>query len=160
MPPFQKKIIQLVLLLIILKSPAFPEDINKLTRLEDNLKFNNGIIFLNLNENDNALREFSEYLEVYYHGIHRKEAFKNIGDIYFSRFNFIKAFNTYRSLYEEFSNAREGNEAHLQMGICYLKMGYYDNAEKLFKSIIETSADTSIIQSAKIQLDLIDIIHK
>lgn len=155
-----KKIFILSLMLMILKSPLFSEGTNHLSRLEDNLKFNNGILFLNLNEYDNALREFGEYIEVYTQGIHRKEAFKNIGDIYFTRFNFIKALNTYRSLYEEFSNAREGNEAHLQMGVCYLKMGYYDNAEKIFKSIIDTTTDPSIIQSAKIQLELIDIVHK
>jgi tetratricopeptide (TPR) repeat protein len=145
---------------MIIGTPVFSVDTNKLSRLEDNLKFNNGILFLNLNKYNNALQEFGEYVEIYYYGIHRKEAFKNIGDIYFTRFNFIKALNTYRALYEEFSNTREGSEAHLQMGICYLKMGYYDNAEKIFKSIIDTSTDPSIVQSAKIQLDLIDIVHK
>lgn len=154
-----KKILILSLILITFNSTLYSEETNRLTRLEDNLKFNNGLLFLNLREYDNALREFGEYVEVYAQGIHRKEAIKNIGDIYFTRFNFIKALNTYRSLYEEFSNAREGNEAHLQMGVCYLKMGYYDNAEKIFKSIIDTTTDPSIIQSARIQLDLIDIIH-
>ncbi|MCU0820900.1 MAG: hypothetical protein MUC95_00310 [Spirochaetes bacterium] len=158
---FHRRIIFIIsLLLTVFNSPLFSEDANQLSRLQDNLKFNNGMLFLNLKEYDNALREFAEYLEVYTRGIHRKEAFKNIGDIYYSRFNFIKALNIYRSLYEEFSNAREGNEAHLQIGICYLKMGYYDNAEKIFKFIIDTNTDPSIIQSAKIQLDLIDIVHK
>ncbi len=126
--------------------------------LADNTKFRNAVLFLNLKKHDNALQGFQEYLEVFPNGIHRKEAYTRIAEIYFNQFSYIKSLKTYKSLFEEFSNSREGAEAYYKTGICYMKMGYFESAKKVFKSILNDYTYPSVIQSSKTHLDLIDIL--
>lgn len=126
----------------------------------DDIKFENGMQFARMGLMKQALRELNEYLEVYIHGIHRKEAFLKIARIHFDRYDYIKALKTYTSLYEEFSHTEEGVEAYFQMGICYQKMGYDDKAVEIFKSLQEDYPNSAFALQAKSQLELIEILQK
>ena len=75
-----------------------------LDALADDVKFQNGLGFIRLKMYDKALETFNEYLEIYYNGNHRNEAYKYIAEIYFNRLEYLKAIDYYRALYEEFSN--------------------------------------------------------
>jgi TolA-binding protein len=94
-----------------------------LDALADDLKFQNGMSFINLKMYDKAIETFNEYLEIYYNGNHRHEAYRQIAGIYFSRLEYLRAIDNYRALYEEFSNTESGIEAYFNIGICYNKMG-------------------------------------
>jgi TolA-binding protein len=127
--------------------------------LADDLKFQNSVEFAKIRMFDRAIESFNEYLEIYYNGNHRHEAYKNIADIYFGRLEYGKAINYYRSLYEEFSTTESGIEAYFNIGICYNKMGYEKKASEVFKDIVENHAESSYAEQAKLQLDLLNIIQ-
>ncbi len=130
-----------------------------LDKIADDLKYENSVRFIKLNRHDRAIEELNEYLEIFIHGTHRNEAFKNIAEIYFNRFEYQKALKVYRSLFEEFSNSEEGIEAYYNIGICYSKMGYNKKAEEIFKSIITDYSGSGFAYSAQIQIDLLKIIN-
>ncbi len=128
--------------------------------LADNLKFQNGIEFLKLKMNDKALETFGEYLEVFYNGNHRHEAYKQIAGIYFNRLEYLKAIDSYRLLYEEFSNTENGVEAYFNIGICYNKMGYEKKAAEIFNEIVENHSTSAYAQQARLQLELLGILEQ
>lgn len=134
------------------------EKIN-LGRMADITHFQNANSFYKLKEYGKAIELFAEYLEIYTNGVHRKEAYKNIASIHFAEFNYIKSIKTYQSLYEEFSNSEEGVEAYFMTGICSQKMGFFDNAKQIFKSLIEEHPDSNYAYQSKIKLDLIEILE-
>lgn len=154
----------LCILLALIMAPAGiraaderPED-RSLDALADDLKFQNGMSFMNLKMYDKAAETFKEYLEIYYNGNHRHEAYRQLAGIYFSRLEYLKAIDSYRALYEEFSNTESGVEAYFNIGICYNKMGNDKKAAEVFNDILESHPDSSYVQQAKLQLDLLDII--
>jgi len=128
-----------------------------LKKVADDMKFRNGIEFYKLEKFDRALNEFNEYIEIYYNGIHRNEALKKIAEIHIRLFNYQKAIDAYRMLYQEFSCSEEGMDAYFQIGICYKKMGFDSKAESIFKDIIEEYPGTSSAYNSQIQLDLLKI---
>jgi TolA-binding protein len=127
--------------------------------LADNLKFQNGVEFLKLKMYDKALETFGEYLEIYYNGNHRHEAYKHIAELYFNRLEYRKAVENYRSLYEEFSNTENGVEAYFNIGICFNKMGYEKKATDIFNDILEHHSSSAYAQQARLQLDLLKILE-
>jgi len=131
-----------------------------LEKIADDMKFKNGVQFLKLNREGKAIKEFYEYLEIYYNGTHRNEAYKYIAEIYFNQFDYLKAIKIYRELYEEFNNSENGIEAFYKIGICYKKMGYYLNAVKIFKEIINEHPDSTYSYQSRLQLDLLKIINE
>ncbi len=155
-----KKILLGILLLFFPLSGLYPEQktgaIN-LKQVADDLKFRKGAEFYRLERYDLALNELYEYLEIYYDGTHRGEAYRKIADIHIKQYNYQKAVEVYRRLYEEFSSTDEGVDGFFQMGICYLKMGYDSKAEAIFRSIIQEHPGTTGAANAEIQLELLKI---
>ncbi|MFH0974486.1 MAG: tetratricopeptide repeat protein [Spirochaetota bacterium] len=144
------------------QAPAEPkakEEKIDLGRFTDHTQFANANEFYKLKKYDTALMLFTEYLEIYINGAHRKEAYKNVALIYFEQFNYIKSIKSFNSLYEEYSNSEEGIEAYFMSGICYQKMGFLDNAKQIFLSLIEEHPDSNFAYQAKIKLDLIEILE-
>jgi TolA-binding protein len=130
-----------------------------LGKLSDDTTYENANQFYKLKKSDLALELFTEYLEIYLTGLHRKEAYKKVAMIYFEQFNYIKSIKVFKSLYEEFSNSEEGIEAYFMSGICYQKMGFLDNAKNVFKSLMEEHPESNFAYQAKIKLDLIEILE-
>ena len=128
-----------------------------LKKVADDMKFQNGLGFYKLEKFDRALNEFNEYIEIYYDGIHRNEALKKIADIHIRLFEYPKAIEAYRTLYQEFSSTEEGIDAYFQIGICYKKMGFDSKAETIFKYIVDEHPGTSAAYNSEIQLDLLKI---
>jgi TolA-binding protein len=125
----------------------------------DNMQFEYAKDLYRLKYYKKALELFKEYLEVYYNGIHRKEAYKNIASIYFGEFDYINSIKVYKSLYEEFSNSDEGIEGLFMTGICYQKMGFTGKARKVFQSIINDYPGSNFAYQSKINLDVIEILE-
>jgi TolA-binding protein len=129
-----------------------------LDKIADDLKFANGVQLIQLKQYDKAIEVLNEYLEIFNDGIHRHEAFKHIGDIYFNKYDYQKAIRTYRQLYEEFSTADDGVTAYFKIGICYTKMGYDNKAEEVFQQIIEEYPDSEIKGQAEVQISLLNLL--
>jgi TolA-binding protein len=143
---------------LIAQEPAQPESDPK--KDSDNFRFENALQLYNLKRYDKALPLFGEYIEVFTEGAHRKEAFRYIGDIYLSRFDYPHALKYYSLLYEEFSSDEEGIGGYFQMGICYSRMGNGDKAIAIYKNLIDQYPASRYAQKAKAQLDLEELIKK
>jgi TolA-binding protein len=158
------RIITLFLTLLFIQGTLFAAEEKaageNLDVLADNLKFQNGVEFLKLKMNEKALETFGEYLEVFYNGNHRHEAYKHIAEIYFNRLEYLKAIANYSHLYEEFSNAESGVEAYFNIGICYNKMGYEKKASEIFNEIVEYHPASAYAQQARLQLELLNILEQ
>ena len=128
-----------------------------LKKVADDMKFRNGMEFYKLEKFDRALNEFNEYIEIYYNGIHRNEALKKIAEIHIKLFDYQKAINAYRMLYQEFSSTEEGMNAYFQIGVCYKKMGFDLKAENIFRNIIQDHPGTTAAYNSEIQLELLKI---
>ena len=124
----------------------------------DDIKFQNSMEFYKLGKFERALTEFNEYIEIFFDGVHRGEALRKIAEIYIKFFEYQKAIEAYRTLYQEFSNTEDGLDAYFQIGICYKKMGFDSKAEEIFKYIIAEHPGTSTAYNAEIQLELLKII--
>lgn len=155
----KKKSIVFILLLAVV-SALYAEDKTgavNLKQVADDMKYRKGAEFYRLEKYDLALNEFHEYLEIFYDGTHRAEAYRRIAEIHIKQYDYQKAVEIYRLLYEEFSNTDEGIDGYFQMGLCYLKMGFDSKAEAVFKSIIQEHPGTVAAQNAETQLELIKI---
>ena len=130
-----------------------------LAKVADDLKFENGKHFYDMKLYDKSLRELNEYLEIYINGQHRKEALWTIGSIYFRKFDYTRAVKSYKSLYEEFSTSEEGIKAYYHAGICYMKMGFPQKAEKVFSTIMEDHPDSPYSSQSRTQITLIRIME-
>ncbi len=128
--------------------------------LADNLKYQNGVELLKLKMNEKALETFGEYLEIFFNGNHRNEAYKHIAEIYFNRLEYQKAISNYLQLYEEFSNSESGIEAYFNIGVCYNKMGYEKKAAEVFSEIMENHPNSAYAQQARTQLELLKILEQ
>jgi len=128
-----------------------------LKKVADDMKFQNGMEFYKLEKFDRSLSEFNEYIEIYYDGIHRNEALKKIAEIHIRFFDYQKAIEAYKLLYQEFSSTDDGIDAYFQIGILYKKMGFDSKAEAIFKFIVEEHPGTSAAYNSEIQLDLLKI---
>ena len=150
----------LVLVLSFLVSLSAEENsgLSNLKRVADDMKFQNGMEFYKLEKFDRALNEFNEYIEIYFDGVHRNEALKKIAEIHIRFFDYQKAIDAYRILYQEFSSTDEGIDAYFQIGICYKKMGFDSKAEAIFKYIVQEHPGTSSAYNSEIQLDLLKIL--
>ncbi|HOK00924.1 MAG TPA: tetratricopeptide repeat protein [Spirochaetota bacterium] len=133
-----------------------PEKI-KLQKAADDMKFQNGLEFFNLERYDRALNEFKEYLEIYYGGSHRAEAYRKIAEIYIKKYDYQRAVNAYISLYQEYGDTEEGLDAYFQAGVCYRKMGMDEKAKSIFEQIFKEYPGTSAAQKAEMQLELLKI---
>ena len=129
-------------------------------QIADNMKYQNGIEFMKINDYTRALNEFNEYLEIFIHGIHRSSVYRKIAEIHISRFDYQKAINAYKGIYQEYSFSDEGINAYFDAGICYKKMGYDNKAGEIFRFIINEHPGTSAAYNSEIQLDLIKIISR
>jgi TolA-binding protein len=163
------KALKLFILLMIILQPAFlsaqdkkdekakPKEPN-LARIADDLKYQNGAQFLALKQHDRAIEVLQEYLEIYSDGIHRHEAYRGLAEIYFSRFNYTRAIEFYKGLYEEYSNTEDGVAAYYWIGICYEKMGYDSSAINVFKQIVTDYPQSTYAQQARMQMDMLKIL--
>jgi TolA-binding protein len=159
----KRRLLSSFIVLMALVCPLFAQEqaapVN-LQKMADDLKFYNGMTFVTLGKYDKALEEFQEYLEIFHRGIHRHEAYRQIGDIYFNRFEYHRAQKVYRSLYEEFSDSDDGVAAYYRVGLCYIKMGYRQKASEVFNEIIREHGGSSLASQASLQIELIDIINQ
>lgn len=154
------KIMVIFFLTLNLSIISFAEEntgLANLKKVADDMKFQNGMEFYKLEKFDRSLSEFNEYIEIYYDGIHRNEALKKIAEIHIRFFDYQKAIDAYRMLYQEFSSTDEGIDAYFQIGICYKKMGFDSKAEGIFKYIVEEHPGTTAAYNSEIQLDLLKI---
>ena len=117
----------------------------------------NAMEFFKLERYDRALNEFKEYLEIYFNGIHRAEAYKKIAEIYIKKYDYQKAANAYTSLYYEAGDTEDGLDAYFQAGICYKKMGMDDKAKNIFEKLYREHPGTSAAQKAEMQLELLKL---
>jgi len=155
-----KRILLIMLVLIVSGNGIYAEvktGAVNLKQVADDMKFRKGAEFYRLEKYDLALNELNEYLEIYYDGNHRGEAYRKIADIHIRQYNYQKAVEVYGRLYEEFSSTEEGVDGYFQMAICYLKMGYDSKAESIFRIIIQDHPGTTAAANAEIQLELIKI---
>ena len=129
-------------------------------KISDNLKFKNGVHFIKLGRIEKAKEVFLEYLELFPQGIHRHEAYEQLAEIYFKKFDLQKAIKMYKYLYEEFNNSEDGVRAYFKIGLCYKKMGYNKKAIEIFKTIISEHSQSAYSHQAKMQIDLIDILQE
>ena len=120
----------------------------------DDSRFDNAYQLYKLKRYDQALAWLGEYIEVYPDGSHRKEAYRLIGDIYLSRFDYKHAIKYYSTLFEEFGGEEEGIGGYYQIGICYSRMGKSDKAIEIFKTIIDQYPGSSYAQKSRTQLDI------
>jgi len=149
-----------IIYIAICSSPLYAEGATgavNLKQVSDDLKFRKGAEFYRLEKYDLALNELYEYLEIYYDGTHRNEAYKKIAEIHIKQYDYQKALEVYRRLYEEFSTTEDGINAYFQMGICYMKMGFDSKAEAIFRSIIQEHPGTTAAYNSEIQLELLKI---
>jgi TolA-binding protein len=128
-----------------------------LRKVSDDMKFQNGVEFFKLEKFDRALSEFNEYIEIYMSGIHRNEALRKIAEIHIRFFNYQKAIDAYRMLYQEYSGTDDGIDAYFQIGVCYKKMGFDKKAEDIFKYIVDEHPGTPAAYNSEIQIDLLKI---
>ena len=126
----------------------------------DDMKFQNGRAFIHLGRADKARDELMEYLEVFPNGIHRHEAYLELGNLAFSRFRYSEALRLYGGLYEEFSSTPEGIEGLYRMGICYRKMGYDEDAHRIFKTLLKDYPASPFAREARIYLELSKILKQ
>ena len=131
-----------------------------LEQAADDQKFGNGMNFMSLKRYDKALEEFLEYLEIYYNGSHRHEAYAQIAGIHFGRQRYLKAINYYKRLYEEFSDSEVGIEGYYNMGVCYVKMGYNRQALEIFSKITQEHPASPQAAKAQVQVKFIEMFEK
>jgi TolA-binding protein len=129
-----------------------------LKQVADDTKFENAMQFYGMRDYERALREFSEYLEIYIRGAHRNEVYRHVAKIHFDRFEYEKSIRAYDAIYEDASASEEGMEAYYKSGICYQKMGNDGKAQAIFQSIVEQYPYSNYAYLAKIQLDLLKIV--
>ena len=162
------KLIYILFISIISIMPVFimAQDVKEnkaapsLERIADDVKFRNGEQFMSLKKYNRAIEELQEYLEIYYDGNHRHEAYNMLAGIYFDRFDYARAIRLYRGLYEEFSNREEGVAAYYHVGLCYVKMGYDSSALDIFQQILNDYPGSEYALQAKMQLDLLKILNE
>jgi len=145
--------------IFLLASNVFSQEAGSLDIVADTLKFDNAKLFISLGIPDKAIVELNEYLEIYIRGIYRNEALSSLAKIYRDRFDYTRALRVYKRQFEEFSNSDEGVGAFFQIGICYFKMGYYADAENVFKRIIREHPTSIYTQQARTQLELMKILQ-
>jgi len=130
-----------------------------LQRAADENAYKNAAQFIKLKDNEKALKYLSEYVEVYQSGAYRKEALKNIADIYYQNFKYTKALKYYQMIYEEFNFSDDGIEAYYLCGLCYTKMGDYDKAKEIYSYIVSEHPSTQAARKAKIQMSVDDVLN-
>jgi len=150
-----KKLLLIILLLVTL--PVAAQEKRTMQQEADDKKFQQGLFFVSINEHQKALNEFYEYLDIYVDGLHRAKAYRFIAAIYFDNSQYTKAINVYKRLFEEFPLTDDGMYSLLQIGICYNKMGFEDDAIKAFTQLIKEYPDTNYAKDASTMLELLKI---
>ncbi len=135
-------------------------DEEDLDKLADDLKYESARYFYENRLYEKCLSEMKEYLEIYSNGLHRKEAWLTIADIYFKKYDYSRAAKSYLALYEEFSNSDEGLQAYLSAAACYEKMGNEKKVREILKTIIEDHPDSRHAALAQTRLEVLDLTSK
>ncbi len=160
------KLFALLIVIIFFAFPLYSQgdagDVEKekktLKQLEDDGKFENGMHLIRLGRQEKGMLILQEYLEIYYNGNHRYEAYREIARVRVENFDYQQAVKVYSRMYEEFGDTEEGVEGFYNMGICYQKMGYRKKAREVFRAIVEHHSETSFARQASLQLDLLNIL--
>lgn len=129
-------------------------------RMADDLKYESARYFYENRLYEKCLNEMKEYLEIYSNGIHRKEAYLTIADIYFKRYDYYRAAKSYMALYEEFSNSDEGLQGYFNAAVCYEKMGNEKKAKEILKTIIDDHPDSRHAALAQTRLEVLELTGK
>ena len=147
----------LIVLFLFVLVPAIAQEKRTMLQEADDKKFQQGLFFVSINEDQKALNEFYEYLDIYVNGLHRAKAYRFIAAIYFDNSQFDKAIKMYKRLFEESPLTDDGMYSLLQIGICYNKMGYEDDAMKAFTQLINEYPDSYYAREALKMIELIKI---
>ncbi|MDA3900542.1 MAG: tetratricopeptide repeat protein [Spirochaetes bacterium] len=123
----------------------------ELERIADDARFSNAYYLVTIDRKDKAITLLSEYIEVYINGAHRKKALLTIADIYFERFDYLRATNFYMMLFEEYPNSEEGVEAYYRTGLSYVKMGDRKRASEIFGDIVDNYAQFAAADKARLE---------
>ncbi|MEW6527056.1 MAG: tetratricopeptide repeat protein [Spirochaetota bacterium] len=150
-----KNIITIILLLVAL--PLAAQEKRTMQQEADDKKFQQGLFFVSINEHQKALNEFYEYLDIYVDGLHRAKAYRFIAAIYFDNSQYTKAVSIYKRLFEEFPLTDDGMYGLFQIGICYNKMGFEDDAVKAFTQLIKEYPDSNYAKDASTMIELLKI---
>ncbi|HQG41788.1 MAG TPA: tetratricopeptide repeat protein [Spirochaetota bacterium] len=154
-----KKIMFIIIFLYIVSCISYAQEKRTMQQEADDKKFQQGLFFLSINEKQKALNEFYEYLDIYVDGLYRAKAYRFIAAIYFDNSNFTKAIAIYKRLFEEFPLDDDGMYGLLQIGICYSKMGFDEEASKTFTQLMKEFPDSSYAKDAVTMLELLKIAH-
>lgn len=137
---------------------VFEEKPVSMAQAADDMKFSNGLHFMELSKTDRAEEELREYLEIYFDGTHRSQAWDKLASIYFERMEYLEAIACYKGLYGEFSNTEDGALACYNIGLCYIKMGYDNSAADTFRNMILSYPSSPYAARARLQMDLIGLV--
>jgi len=93
---------------------------------------NRGIIYMALEDYQNAVRDYSTSLRLM---PDFGEIYVNIGNVYYMGKIFDKAVQEYTSALEK--NTSQGHVAHFNRGMAYEELGDFENAENDYKAALE-----------------------
>ncbi len=133
-------------------------DTMNMERVADQMKFDQGKYFYQLEKYQRATSHLQEYLELFLHGAHRAEAYRMIANIYFDEFRYDRAAEVYRSLLEEYPGTEPGIRGMYKMGICYKKMGDSEKAAEIFSRLIKEYPSSSYAHHSRVMLDVMKIV--
>lgn len=133
---------------------------NEIERIADDARFGNAYYLVTIGRKDKAITLLSEYIEVYIDGAHRKKAILTIGDIYYERFEYLRASNFYMMLFEEYPDSEEGVEAYYRTGLCSIKMGDRDKAASVFQDIVENYQGFAASEKAGLEYTINTLIEE
>ncbi len=160
MQSLHKLAFALIIAVLAVSSFSAYGDEEDLDRMADDLKYETARYFYENRLYDKCLSEMKEYLEIYSNGLHRKEAYLTIADIYFKRYDYSRAAKSYLALYEEFSNSDEGLQAYFNASVCYEKMGNEKKAKEILKTLIDDHPDSRHAALAQTRLEVLELTGK
>lgn len=126
----------------------------------DNMRFNDAVALVELDQTDKAFKLLHEYLEIFPRGVHRHSAYRYIAEIYRDRFDYLRAADTYLKIFEEFSPDEKAVAAYYEAGVCYSKMGYDSRASRIFTDILEKWPDSPQAARARTRLTIKNILEE
>ncbi len=147
----------MLVLLLLVTLPVAAQEKRTMQQEADDKKFQQGLFFVSINEHQKALNEFYEYLDIYVDGLHRAKAYRFIAAIYFDDSQYTKAISVYKRLFEEFPLTDDGIYGLFQIGICYNKMGFENDAVKAFSQLIKEYPDSHYAKDASTMIELLKI---
>ncbi len=87
---------------------------------------------------DDALALFNSFIDTYPASPRRQQALMAIGDYYFTRAAYADALRAYNNVDPGALNDAAADDYLYRVAYCYMLLGEYDDAERLFKRLLDT----------------------